>query len=152
MFWSNVSQPQCSSFWLDTSSYQKFQSFLAVPSITPLHTGKCTCAIWWYIKLFKIGILGNFPIAHDSLWVLEVMFIEKKFECEEVLHCIHMVSEVWSGPPSQNPLKSSICTGKHLLKFNNFFYKHDLITPKISLCYRQMVFSAYFIFPLFIFQ
>jgi hypothetical protein len=40
-------------------------------------TGKCTCAIWWYIKLFKIGILGNLPIAHNSLWVLEVMFIKK---------------------------------------------------------------------------
>jgi hypothetical protein len=26
-------------------------------------------------------------------------------------------------------------TEKKLLKFNNFFYKHDLITPKISLCY-----------------
>jgi hypothetical protein len=37
--------------------------------------------------IFKIGILGNLPIAHDSLWVLEVMFIEKKFEFEEVLHC-----------------------------------------------------------------
>jgi hypothetical protein len=41
--------------------------------------------------LFKIGILGNLPIAHDSLWVLEVMFIEKKFEFEEVLHCTYGV-------------------------------------------------------------
>jgi hypothetical protein len=42
--------------------------------------------------LFKIGILGNLPIAHNSsLWVLEVMFIEKKFEFEEVLHCTYGV-------------------------------------------------------------
>jgi hypothetical protein len=59
---------------------------------------------------------------------------------------------IWA--QSQNPLKSSesICTEKNLHKFNNFFYKHDLITPKISMCYRQMGCSAYFIFPLFIFQ
>jgi hypothetical protein len=120
------------------SHYQKLHSFVAVPSITPsAHpaTGKCTCAIWWYIKLFKIGILGNLPIAHYSLWVLEVMSIEKKFEFEEVLHCTYghgVWSLIWA--PSQNPLKSSasICTDKNLLKFNNFFYKHDLITPPIS--------------------
>jgi hypothetical protein len=60
-------------------------------------TGKCTCAIWWYIKLFKIGILGNLPIAHDSLWVLEVMFIEKNVNLRK-FYTVHMVSEVWSGP------------------------------------------------------
>jgi hypothetical protein len=43
------------------------------------------------IKLFKIGILGNLPIAHNSLWVLEVMLIEKKIEFEEVLHCTYGV-------------------------------------------------------------
>jgi hypothetical protein len=65
---------------------------VAVPSITPPAytatvkcTGKYTCAIRWYIKLFKIG---NLPIAHDSLWVL---FIENKFEFEEVLHCTYGV-------------------------------------------------------------
>jgi hypothetical protein len=89
--------------------------------------------------VYKIGILGNLPIA---LWVLEVILIENKFEFEEVL--------IWA-PPSQNPLKS-ICTEKNVLKLNNFFYKHDLITPKISPCYQQMVCSAYFIFPLIIFQ
>jgi hypothetical protein len=100
-----------------------------------------------------MGILGNLPMAHDSLWVLEVMFIEQKFEFEEVLHCTYGVRcLIWA--PSQNPLKSSesICTENNLLKFNNFFYKQDIITPKIRLCYRQMVCSAYFIFPLFIFQ
>jgi hypothetical protein len=35
--------------------YQKFKSFVAVPSIN--------------IKLFKIDILGNLPIAYDRLWV-----------------------------------------------------------------------------------
>jgi hypothetical protein len=85
----------------------------------PAHpaAGKCTCAIWWYIKLFKIGILGNLPIAHDSLWVLKVMFTEIKFEFEEVLHCAYGVwSLIWA--PSQNPLKSSesICTEKNVLK------------------------------------
>jgi hypothetical protein len=68
------------------------------------------------------------------------MFIEKKFEFEEVYG---VWSLIWA--PSLNLLKSSIFT-ENLLKFNNFFYKHDLITPKISLCYRQMVCSAYFIF------
>jgi hypothetical protein len=41
--------------------------------------------------LYEIAIQGNFPIAHHSLWVLEVMFIEKKFEFEEVLHCTYGV-------------------------------------------------------------
>jgi hypothetical protein len=47
-----------------------------------------------YMMVYKIGILGNLPIAHNSVWVLEVMFIEKKFEFEEILHCTWcMVSE-----------------------------------------------------------
>jgi hypothetical protein len=58
-------------------------------------TRKCTCAIWWYIKLFKIGILGNLPIAHDSLWVLEVMFIET--------YMYGVWSLIWS--PKSKPFK-----------------------------------------------
>jgi hypothetical protein len=43
------------------------------------------------MMVYKIGVLVNLPIAHDSLWVLDVMFIEKKFEFEEVLHCAYGV-------------------------------------------------------------
>jgi hypothetical protein len=43
------------------------------------------------MMVYKIGILGNLQIAHDSIWVLEVMSIEKKFEFEEVLHCTYGV-------------------------------------------------------------
>jgi hypothetical protein len=73
-----------------TVHYQKFQSFVAVPSITTQqqeNVQMCMC----YIMVYKIGILGNLLIAHNSLWVLAVMFIEKKFEFEEVLHCTYGV-------------------------------------------------------------
>jgi hypothetical protein len=111
-------------------------------------TGNCTCAIWWYIKLFKIVILGNLPIVHDSLSVLEVMFFRKKIRIwgnfTQYIWCLK-----FDLGPKSKPFK---IFRVNLLKFNNFFNKHDLITPKISLCYQQMVCSAYFIFPLFIFQ
>jgi hypothetical protein len=53
----------------------------------------------YYMTVYKIGILGNLPIAHDSVWVLEVMFIEKKFEFEEVLHCTCLKFDL--GPKSK---------------------------------------------------
>jgi hypothetical protein len=43
------------------------------------------------MMVYKIGILGNVPIAHDSVWVLGVISIETKFEFEEVLHCTYGV-------------------------------------------------------------
>jgi hypothetical protein len=140
-YWSIKGCIQCHSdlgSWtvtLPEISILRVCSIIIPPPPAHQATGKCTCAIWWYIKLFKIGFLGNLPIAHDSLWVLEVMFIEEKNSNLRKFYTVHMVSEVWSGPPSQNHLKSSesICTENNLLKFNNFFYKHDLITPKISL-------------------
>jgi hypothetical protein len=32
-----------------------------------------------YMMVYKIGFQGNLPIAHNSLWVMEVMLIETKF-------------------------------------------------------------------------
>jgi hypothetical protein len=120
------------------------------PPCTPSYRKMYNKMYMCYTMVYKIGILGNLPIAHDSLWVLEVMFIEEKKS--NLRKFCTVWSLIWA--PSQNPLRcsESICTDKNLLKFNNFFYKHDLITPKISLCYRQMVCSAYFIFHLFVFQ
>jgi hypothetical protein len=70
----------------------KFQSFVAVPSITPC-TPSNRKMYMCYMMVYKIGILGNLPIAHDSLWVLELMFIEKKSNLRK-FYTVHMVSEV----------------------------------------------------------
>jgi hypothetical protein len=64
---------------------------VAVPSIARLHIQQQENVQEniHVLMVYKIGILGNLPIAHDSIWVLEIMLIEKKFE--EVLHCTYGV-------------------------------------------------------------
>jgi hypothetical protein len=71
--------------------YQKFESCVAVSLITPLHTQQQENV---HVLYDGIGILGNLPIAHNSLWVLEDMFIEKKLYNLRKFYTVHMVSEV----------------------------------------------------------
>jgi hypothetical protein len=54
-------------------------------------TGKCTCAM-----VYKIGILGNLPIAHNRFWRLCLW--NKKSNLRMLYTVLYMVSEILSGP------------------------------------------------------